>query len=237
VSFETPGTILEWIKLHKHTITYTNFFEKEFNLPQAGKYDCLLIMGGDMNVDEEEKFQWLKEEKQQIKKSIDAGKKVIGICLGSQLVATVLGKKVYKGKEKEIGFFPVNFNDKALEHSLFNHFSKEYTVFHWHGDTFDLPDNAELVASTAVCRSQAFIINNSVMGLQFHFEMNETVIEDMILHGNDELLEEGNYIQDVEEIRKGYHHLQQNKKDIFLLLDKFLLSDSTTKISDDYERR
>jgi GMP synthase-like glutamine amidotransferase len=221
VTFETPGTILQWIEQHNHTITYTNFFEKEYTLPKHDEYDCLLIMGGCMNVDEEEKFPWLKEEKQQIKKSIDTGKKVIGICLGSQLIAAALGQKVYTGKEKEIGFFPLNFNDKALEHSLFNHFLKEYTVFHWHGDTFDLPDNAWLVASTPVCRNQAFIIENNVVGLQFHFEMNETVIEDMILHNGYELLEDGNYIQDVEKIRKGYHHLQQNRKDIFLLLDKF----------------
>jgi len=195
VPFETPGTILEWIEQHKHTITYTNFWEKEYILPKPGEYDCLLIMGGYMNVDEEEKFPWLKEEKQQIKKAIDARKKVIGICLGSQLIAAASGKEVYKGKKKEIGFFPLNFSDKALEHSLFNHFSKEYTVFHWHGDTFDLPDNARLVASTPVCRNQAFIIENNVLALQFHFEMNETVIEDMTLHDGDELREQGNYIK------------------------------------------
>ncbi|HEY6975157.1 MAG TPA: type 1 glutamine amidotransferase [Chitinophagaceae bacterium] len=206
-------------------------------MPEPAGYDCLLIMGGHMNVDEEKKFPWLKEEKRQIKKSIDTGKKVIGVCLGAQLIAAALGKEVYKGKQKEIGFFPVNFKNEALEHSLFNHFSKEYTVFHWHGDTFDLPDNAQLIASTAVCKSQAFIINNNVMGLQFHFEMNETVIENMILHGNDEILEEGNYIQNADKIRTGYHHLQQNRKDIFLLLDKFFASDSETKISHDYEKK
>jgi GMP synthase-like glutamine amidotransferase len=222
--FETPGTILQWIERHNHTITYTNFFEKDYSLPKPGEYDCLLIMGGYMNVDEEEKFPWLKEEKQQIKKSIDAGKKVIGICLGSQLIAAALCKKVYKGKEKEIGFFPVTFSDETLEHSLFNHFSKEYTVFHWHGDTFDLPDNAQPVASTPACANQAFIIGNNVIGLQFHFEMNETVIEEMILHGDDELLEKGNYIQGADEVRKGYHWLQQNRKDIFILLDKFFAS-------------
>jgi GMP synthase-like glutamine amidotransferase len=221
VSFETPGTILEWLEQNKHTTTYTNFFEKAYIIPEPGEYDWLLIMGGYMNVDEEEKFPWLKEEKQQIKKSIDAGKKVIGICLGSQLVAAASGEKVYKGKEKEIGFFPISFSDKALTHSLFNHFPKEYTVFHWHGDTLDLPDNARLVASTPACTNQAFIIDNNVLGLQFHFEMNEPIIEEMILHGNDELCERGNYIHHADEIRKSYHYLQQNKKDIFLLLDKF----------------
>src|SRR3982751_2633716 len=91
--FETPGTILEWIDQHKHTISYTNFFTKEYTLPKSDEYYCLLIMGGHMNVDEEEKFPWLKEEKLQIKKSINTGKKVIGICLGSQLIAAALSKK------------------------------------------------------------------------------------------------------------------------------------------------
>jgi len=132
VPFESPGTILEWLKLHNHTITYTNFFDKEYTLPKPDEYDCLLIMGGYMNVDEEDKFSWLKKEKQQVKRAIDAAKKVIGICLGSQLIAAALCKKVYKGTEKEIGFFPISFNNKALAHSLFTHFPKEYSVFHWH---------------------------------------------------------------------------------------------------------
>jgi GMP synthase-like glutamine amidotransferase len=169
VPFETPGTILEWIRQHKHTITYTKFFEKEYTLRIPDEHDCLLIMGGNMNVDEEEKFPWLKTEKQQIKKSIDAGKKVIGICLGSQLIAAASGKKVYKGKEKEIGFFPITFSDKALEHSLFNHFPKEYRVFHWHGDTFDLPDNAQLIASTPVCTKPGIRYRRECAGLTIPF--------------------------------------------------------------------
>src|SRR5436305_1218026 len=109
VAFETPATILEWIDQHDHSINYTYFFEKDHTLPVLEEVDCLLVMGGPMNVDEEEKFPWLKEEKQMIRQAIDAGKKVIGICLGSQLIAAALNKKVYAGKEKEIGFFPVTF--------------------------------------------------------------------------------------------------------------------------------
>ncbi len=237
VPFENPGTILEWIKENGHTISYTYFFDKEYTLPQLNEYDCLLIMGGNMNVDEEEKFPWLKKEKQIIKQTIDAGKKVIGICLGSQLIAAAMGKKVYKGEEKEIGFFPISFNDAAFQLFLFNHFPKEYTVFHWHGDTFDLPDKSVLLASTPVCTNQAFIIDNNVLGLQFHFEMNETVIENMILHDGDEIREKGNYIQSVDEIKRNYHYLQQNKKDIFLLLNKFFEAGSmnreqSVKVSD-----
>jgi GMP synthase-like glutamine amidotransferase len=222
VTFENPGTIVEWAKNHHHIISYTHFFEENFTLPNVADIDALLIMGGYMNVDEETKYPWLEAEKNFIKQAIDANKKVMGICLGSQLIAAALGCKVYYASEKEIGFFPVSFANDALQHSLFNHFTNPYNVFHWHGDTFDLPINAQLIASTNTCKHQAFLINNNVLALQFHFEMNENVIEDMLLHDGHELSEEGTFIQTRETIRQQYHYLQQNKKDMFLLLDKFL---------------
>jgi GMP synthase (glutamine-hydrolysing) len=146
---------------------------------------------------------------------------VIGICLGTQLIAAALGSKVYAGSEKEIGFFPLGFTKEALAHPLFSHFSNPYIVFHWHGDTFDLPQHAQLVASTHVCKQQAYLIGNQVLGLQFHLEMNETILEDMLLHEGLELEEKGAYIQSKETIKNGYVHLAQNKKDMFLLLNKF----------------
>ncbi|MBX9783849.1 MAG: amidotransferase [Chitinophagaceae bacterium] len=221
LTFENPGTIKEWAEHKGHNINYTLFYEDNFLLPDVKDMDALLIMGGYMNVDEEEQFPWLKEEKRFIKKAIDAGKKVIGICLGSQLIAASPGAKVYPGKEKEIGFFPVTFTDEALHHTFFNHFTNPYTVFHWHGDTFNLPVNAQLIASTDVCKHQAFTIGSNVLALQFHFEMNKEIVEDMLLHDAHELEEEGTYIQTKDEIRKAFHYLQQNKQDLFLLLDKF----------------
>jgi GMP synthase-like glutamine amidotransferase len=221
VTFENPGTIVEWAKNNGHTLSYTYFFETKFALPNVNAIDALLVMGGYMNVDEETKYPWLEAEKNFIKQAIDANKKVMGICLGSQLIAAALGSKVYYANEKKIGFFPISFTNEALQYLLFNHFTNPYNVFHWHGNTFDLPNNAILVASTATCKHQAFFIGNNVLALQFHFEMNETVIEDMLLHDGHELEELGNFIQTKEIIRQQYHHLQQNKKDIFLLLDKF----------------
>ena len=210
--------------MNGHDISYTYFFEKEFILPAVTSVDELLIMGGCMNVDEEEKFPWLIAEKKFIKETIDAKKKTIAICLGSQLVANVLGCKVYKGKEKEIGFFPVNFSAIAQGNSLFAHFLQPYTLFHWHGDTFDLPEGAKVIASSAACKHQAYLVNSNVLGLQFHLEMNETVLEEMLLHDGDELSEKGKYIQSKEEIRRGYTFLKQNRVDIFVLLDKFFNS-------------
>ena len=224
VAFETPGTISEWALLNGHAMSYTHLFENEFVFPDLGGFDALLIMGGSMNVDEDEKFSWLTKEKIFIKNAIDAGKKVMGICLGAQLVARVLGCAVYAGKEKEIGFFPVSFSPAARNHSLFNHFSDPCMLFHWHGDTFDLPEDARVMASSTASKHQAFLINVTVLGLQFHLEMNEAALEQMLLHDGGELAERGNYIQEVGEIRKGFGHLGQNRKDMFVLLDKFFNS-------------
>ena len=221
--FETPGTILEWAKQNKHLISFTYFFQENFSMPALEEIDALLIMGGSMNVDEEEQFLWLKAEKQFIKQAIDAGKKVLGICLGSQLIAAALGARVYKGNQNEIGFFPINFTNEALLHPLFNHFTNPYTLFHWHGDTFDLPVGAQLIASTEVCKHQAYLIGNHVVGLQFHLEMNEIVIEEMLLHDGNELTAQGTYIQSTETIGEHYANLLYNKQDMFTLLNKFLV--------------
>ncbi len=223
VSFETPGTILEWASLKGHTITYTLFQEDSFSLPAHSAIDALLIMGGPMNVDETDTYPWLIPEKKFIREAIELGKKVMGICLGAQLIAAALGQKVYKGKEKEIGFFPINFTAQALQHPFCSHYSREYTLFHWHGDTFDLPDNAILLASTQACVNQAFLIGNHVLGLQFHPEMNEATIEQMLLHDGGELDEKGNFIQSKELIRSQFPLLQNNRKDLFQLLEAFFI--------------
>lgn len=221
VAFENPGTIKDWTKENHHSINYTYFFEDSFVLPHLKDIDALIIMGGNINVDEEKEYPWLSKEKELIAAVIDAGKKVIGICLGSQLIAAALYSKVYPNNKKEIGFFPVQFLSDALNHPLFNHFTNPYTVFHWHGDTFDLPPNAKLIASSEACQHQAYLIGNTVLGLQFHFEMNQVIIDDMIKHDGKELEESGKYIQSKEQIQNGYQHLLKNRKDFFILLDKF----------------
>lgn len=221
VPYETPGTILEWADANGHTITYSGFYDPGYVFPDIHSFDALLVMGGNMNVDEEDAFPWLSMEKKFIRKCIERKKKVLGICLGSQLIAAALGAKVYKASEKEIGFFPLRFSEFALAHPYFVHFKADYTLFHWHGDTFDLPEHAVLLASTDVCPNQAFMIGDNALALQFHPEMNEEAIEQMILHDGHELEELTGYMQSAEKIRSGCGILEQNKKDLFLLLDKF----------------
>jgi GMP synthase-like glutamine amidotransferase len=195
VPYESPGTILEWAMDRGHTMSYSRLFEAGIKFPPIAAIDVLLIMGGAMNVDEEAKYPWLKAEKVYIKSAIDAGKKVIGICLGAQLIASVLGAAVYKGKQTEIGFFRAKFTSIAQQNPWFAHFPEDYILFHWHGDTFDLPERARLMASTRACRNQAFVVGENVLALQFHPEMTRDTIEQMLQHDGAELEEKGKYIQ------------------------------------------
>ncbi|KOY86375.1 hypothetical protein AD998_09655 [bacterium 336/3] len=221
VSFEGLGHIEDWAKERNHQISYTYFFEKDFQIPSLEKIDALIVLGGYMNVYEEEKFVWLNPEKEFIRNAIDSQKKVMGICLGSQLISSAFGCKVYANKQKEIGFYPISFTQDMLENPIFNHLKNENLVFHWHGDTFDLPHQAKRIASSVACENQGYIVDNQVLALQFHWEMNEITLKKMLLHDGNELEEKGLYIQNKEEIEKQMPVLEQNKNDFFQLLDKF----------------
>lgn len=217
VRFEGLGSIEEWCNTHAHLLSATKFYE-EFILPGLADIDWLIIMGGPMSVNDEEKFTWLTAEKQFIQKAIQAGKTIIGICLGAQLLADVLGTKVYKNFHKEIGWFPIEFTPGALKSGLFPNSDEKPTVFHWHGDTFDLPKNAEHLAHSEACNNQAFLLNN-ILGLQFHLEMTEQSLKKMIETGKQELVN-SKYIQSKNEILANQRFIENNKKMLFSILDK-----------------
>ena len=220
-SYEKPGTIKEWADINGHSISYTLLFQDDHTFPGQEDFDVLLVMGGAMNVDEEDRFPWLINEKDFILQTIKTGKKCIGICLGAQLISNALSERVYSNEEKEIGIFPVSFTGHALELEFFRHLSNTYHVLHWHGDTFDLPDSAILIASTEVCRNQAYLVGKSILCFQFHFEMNPELLEAFIINDGYELEEKGRYIQSEEEIRKNAGLLNKNREDLFIILDKF----------------
>lgn len=183
VSFEGPGSIAAWAERKGHSLTYTRFYAQE-RLPAPDAIDWLVVMGGPMGVDDEAAYPWLRQEKEFIKAAVSEGKTVIGICLGAQLIAGVLGAGVYPNPQKEIGWFPVQLTGDALGHSLFEGFPEELTVFHWHGDTFDLPENALPIASSRACRNQGYLYRERVLGLQFHFEISsQQALEEMLKEG------------------------------------------------------
>lgn len=221
VPFENPGTLLHWATQHESIVTATYLFEQNHAFPDLNDFDALIIMGGPMNVDEEDHYHWLAGEKLFIRDTIASGKKVLGICLGSQLIVSALGGRVYPNMKKEIGFFPILFTSEAKSNYFFSHYDLHTTLFHWHGDTFDLLPGMQLIASSEVCKNQAYILGENVLALQFHPEASEELIENMISHEGHELNESGSYIQSAGAIRSHYPVLHQNRQDFFLLLSKF----------------
>lgn len=196
VPFEGLGSIEPWLKKAGYTISRTQFFRSP-ELPDPGEIDLLVVMGGPMSVNDEEKFPWLVTEKAFIRDVIESGTPVLGVCLGAQLIAGAMGAKVYPNHEKEIGWFPVE-GVQPNDPSLFQ-FPSSLNVFHWHGETFDLPEGARLLASSKACRNQAFQIGSSVIGLQFHLETTPESAQELVANCRDELVP-SEYIQKEEKI-------------------------------------
>lgn len=196
VAFEGLGSIEPWLQTAGYEISSTQLFESS-EFPALNEIDLLIIMGGPMSANDEVEFPWLSLEKQFIRNFIDSGKPVLGICLGAQLIASAMGAKVYQNSVKEIGWFPVQ-GISAVTSSFFS-FPASTEVFHWHGETFDLPQGATLIASNAACENQAFQIGDSVIGLQFHLETTPESAEEIVTNCRDELIP-SKYVQTEEEI-------------------------------------
>ena len=188
VSFEGIGYIEEWARGRNMDIECTRLFAGDLLPPMEG-FDWLVIMGGPMGIYDHKEYPWLIDEKSFIRQAIDAGKTVVGICQGAQLIADVLGARVYPGEHKEIGWFPIRRTKDAP-----TWLPAEILVFHWHGDTFYLPEGAVHLASSDACKNQGFIYKDRVIGLQFHLETTETSMEALIENCSHELVD-APYIQ------------------------------------------
>ncbi|AXI03240.1 type 1 glutamine amidotransferase [Aquirhabdus parva] len=171
---EGLGSPAVWLEKHHAQVTATSFFklekgESEIILPAVDDVDLLIVMGGEMSVNDEDLYPWLIAEKKWIRRYIDQGKPVVGLCLGAQLIASSLGAVVKKNSVKEIGWWPVwGLADNRVEDHF--KFPKELRPLSWHEDTFDLPDQAILLAESAACAHQAFQYGRNVLGFQFHPE-------------------------------------------------------------------
>jgi GMP synthase-like glutamine amidotransferase len=216
VSFEKLGLIEDWILAKEHKLTEYHLYN-DSRLPQVRDFDLLIVMGGPMSVNDEEQFSWLASEKELIKNCMKSAKPVLGICLGAQLIASALENRVFPGSQKEIGWFPVNFSQDEEVKKLFPGLPAKTTVFHWHGDTFELPRGAVLLGSSAITPVQGFLAHGSLLALQFHLEAKPENISLMINHAGEELVSSP-YIQNANELSAGLVNLSENRA----LLEIFL---------------
>jgi len=148
-------------------------------------------------VSDDEEFPWLASEKEAIRAAIDAGKTVVGVCLGAQLIASALGARVYRNSHQEIGWLPIELTPEALESPLFGFLPRSLQVFQWHGDAFDLPPAATHLARSHACAHQAFVYEGRVLGLQFHLESTATSVKGIVTHCADEI-RPGPFVQSAE---------------------------------------
>lgn len=195
VPFEGIGSIADWLEARDATVTTTRFYESP-DLPALDGIDLIIAMGGPMSVNDEEALPWLVAEKAFLRAAIDQGIGVLGICLGAQLIASACGAKVYPGRQREIGWFPI---EKVSNAENTFPFPSRARVLHWHGETFDLPAGAEHLARSAACEHQAFALGGRVLGLQFHPEVTRESLATMLEHSREDLVP-GEFVQSEAEI-------------------------------------
>jgi len=216
VPFEGPGTISDWATDRGHDLSGTHLYDGE-SLPDLDTFDWLVVMGGPMSVHETDEYPWLAAEKALIRTAIDADKIVVGICLGAQLVAEALGGRVYEADTSEIRWFPVEATAEAAGSLLFADLGETYEVFHWHGDTFDLPDGATRMARTDACANQVFVYGDRVVGLQFHLESSPETVDEIIANSGN--LPDGPFVQDAETMQAAVEEIAALERQLRTLFD------------------
>ena len=219
VSYEGIGCIDYWSQVKGHTLTFTKLYETPVVFPSLDSFDWLIIMGGPLSVNDVENFPWLVEEKKFIESSIKKSKVVIGFCLGSQLISSALGAKVGPSAKKEIGWFDVSLTEEAKQHELFNGFADTFKTFHWHGDTFELPRHSKLLMSSAACKHQGFIYGKRTIALQFHPEVTQAGLKEMIANHSEELVVD-EFVQTEEVILEQLNLVTDNHERMRIWLNK-----------------
>jgi GMP synthase-like glutamine amidotransferase len=219
VPFEGPGLIGEWARLRGHSLAVSHSITEQY--PPTESVDLLVVMGGPMDADDEVASPWLTPEKHFVGQTIAAGRLVLGVCLGAQIIAEVLGGRVKRGREPEIGWYLVTLADADFTEPLFAGWPHEAVVGHWHGDTFDLPASLESVLSSAVTQNQAFVFEGRVVGLQFHLEWDAETLANLIRECPADLTANTPHTMTAEQFLAGAsEHMPGCRELLFALLDR-----------------
>ena len=200
-----PGSTLEWLETKGYRADIRRLYAGD-ELPNSSDFDWLIILGGPMNVDDLREHPWLSKEKALLKQAITEKKSCLGLCLGGQLLAQVLGARVAPHSHWEVGWHQVQVDSM-----------KDLYVYQWHQDAFDLPSGAIRIASNSITRNQGFAFEEHVIGLQFHPEATEDWVKECSLETP---FPEGPYVQGPGPMLEGLVHLPAMKTWYFRLLDR-----------------
>ena len=185
VPFEGPAAIADWAAFNGHSLSITRL-DRGDSLPDRNAFDALVVMGGPMSVLEVDRYPWMAPEMALIRDAVQRGKPVLGVCLGAQLLAQALGGRVYRGAEKEIGWFEVRRVEPEGKGAALE-LPRRFTPLHWHGDTFEPPPGAVQLARSEGCEQQAFQFGERALGLQFHLEATPESIARLVEHCRHEI--------------------------------------------------
>jgi len=202
VPFEGPAEIARWARERGHSLSVTPWYEGA-SAPDLAAIDGLIVMGGPMNIYEHRQYPWLRAEKEFLTQALEHGRPVVGICLGAQLLADVLGGRVYQNPVREIGWWPVRWREAARASPGWDFLPTTSTPLHWHGDTFSLPPAAQWLAETDDCAHQAFAWGRLALGLQFHLEASNESLGALIKHCGHELNGGGPRVQSAALLAEG----------------------------------
>ncbi len=219
VPFEGPGYIRTWASSAGHTLSRTALYAGT-PPPAPHEYDWLIVLGGPMSIHDVEEHPWLVAEKHYIRRVIESGKHVLGICLGAQHLAEALGSRVYRNKEREVGWYPVERVDCGAKSVFFDLLSPKLLTLHWHGETFDLPEGALHLARSEVCPNQAFSWNDRVLALQYHPEATVELVRSLSSHCPEDPTGHC-WVQGAEEILRYPERFEQNHLEMKRILDGF----------------
>ncbi|WP_307719409.1 type 1 glutamine amidotransferase [Paenibacillus xylaniclasticus] len=218
--FDDPTAFEQWAEQNGHQLRITDP-ACGINIAWLADTDLLIICGGPMSAYDDDKYEWLREEKAFIRKAVEQGIKILGICLGAQMLAEILGGKAYRHSVKEIGWHLISRTEDS--HPWTSWMPDQFFSFQWHGDTFELPPGARWLARSEACGHQAFAWGDRVVGLQFHLETTPSCIEQMMDKWADEMVD-APYIHSAERIRAGYSRSEESFRMLHTMLDQIAAS-------------
>jgi len=198
----------EWFLSRGHNLSCSRLFENS-SLPSQEDFDWLVVMGGPMGVKDQASHPWLEPEIELIQSTMEQSKRILGVCLGAQLMAAALGAKVKKNRHKEIGWFPVQ-SQTMVNDPLGKIIPPRIRAFHWHGETFEVPKNAKPLGSSEATICQGFRAGSRGLALQYHLELRPEDVG-ILAEACSEDLTPGPYVQDPEQfLEKSYQFDEAN---------------------------
>ncbi len=219
VAFEGPAAIETWATRRGHELTQSAALTESY--PEARDVDLLVVMGGPMDADDEVASPWLVAEKRFVREVLDAGSCVLGVCLGAQILAEVVGGRVTRNTQREIGWFEVGLTEAGLAEPLLAGWPTTFVAGHWHGDTFELLPETPSLASTVVTPNQLFVAEGGrAVGIQFHLEWDESTVAGLVSACDDELEAGGDFVQSADELLGGVRsHGEASRTLLYRMLD------------------